>query len=120
MKKILAKAAKASLILPLVFLAFSCTSTQLYNWEDYQVDYYKYIKNADTNSMDNLARTYEEIINDQDEARGVVPPGIYADYGWLLIEAGKTEEGKAMLRKEMELYPESKTFVGSILKRLEK
>ena len=62
--------------------------------------------------------TYEKVIATQKATRGVVPPGIYADYGFLLIQNGKTTEGKAMLAKELELYPESKVFVGSILKRI--
>jgi hypothetical protein len=57
--------------------------------------------------------------------RGVVnlpvfstPPGIYADYAYVLLQIGKTEEGKALLLKEIELYPESKIFIDRILKML--
>ncbi len=99
-------------------LISSCASTKLYSWYDYQEDYYHYVKTNDKKNLDKLIKTYEKVIAKQKESRGVVPPGIYADYGYILIENGKTAEGKEMLAKEVELYPESKVFVGSILKRI--
>jgi len=50
----------------------------------------------------------------------VPPPGLYADYAFILLQIGKTEEGKTFLLKEVELYPESKTFIDRILKMLER
>lgn len=120
MKKSLVNAIKICVVSVFALLTMSCAATQLYSWYDYQNDYYTYLKNADEKSQQELAKTYEEIINNQEEIRGVVPPGIYADYGWLLLEQNRVEEGKAMLAKEVELYPESAVFVGSIMKRFEK
>ena len=117
MKKSLVNACKLAAIVPLALLVMSCGSTQLYSWYNYQNDYYHYLKNADEKSQTRLTETYQKIIDKQTETRGVVPPGIYADYGWLLLQNGKSEEGKAMLMKEVELYPESEVFVGSLLKR---
>ena len=120
MKKSLVKAVKLAAVSAFALCAISCGSTKLYSWYDYQEDYYHYLKNSDEKSLAELTKTYQKIIEKQKETRGTVPPGIYADYGWLLLEAGKTAEAKEMLAKEVELYPESEVFVGSILKRLEK
>lgn len=121
MKKSLAGIAKAAIISFIALLAVSCTTTKkLYSWYDYQEDYYHYLKNADKESMEELIATYDKIIAEQKETRGVVPPGIYADYGYLLMENGKASEAKAMFAKEIELYPESEVFIGSIMKRFEK
>ena len=49
-----------------------------------------------------------------------MPPGIYADYGFVLLQSGKTEEGNAMLEKEISLYPESKIFIARIIKMQKK
>ena len=49
-----------------------------------------------------------------------MPPGVYADYGYILLQIGKTDEGKELLMKEVELYPESKIFIDRILKMLER
>lgn len=120
MKKDISKTIKLISIFAFVLLAMSCTSTKLYSWYDYQEDYYHFQKEADKDSLDDLIKTYQKIIDNQKETRGIVPPGIYADYGWLLAQSGKVKEAKEMLAKEIELYPESEVFVGSILKRLGK
>ena len=99
----------------------SCTVQKpLYTWDKYEVTSYNYLKNNDEKSTQALIETYQNIIEKQQGSRGVVPPGVYADYGFILLQDNKTEEGKAMLLKEVELYPESKTFIDRILKMIEK
>lgn len=121
MKKSMERIAKIAVVSLFALFVVSCASTKkLYSWYDYQKDYYHYLKNADQESYDKLIKTYDKIIAEQKEIRGIVPPGIYADYGYLLMEKGKTAEAKEMFAKEIELYPESEVFIGSILKRLEK
>lgn len=120
MKKSLVNVVRLAAVAGIALLAMSCTSTNLYSWYDYQEDYYHAMKNADEKSVAELAKTYQKIIEKQREIRGVVPPGIYADYGWMLLQSGKTAEGTEMLAKEIELYPESEVFVGAILKRYTK
>lgn len=109
------------MIAVIALIAVSCKMAKpLYNWEKYDRDSYTYLKKQDDKSTANLLETYQKIIAKQDKTRGVVPPGIYADYGLLLIENARAEEGKKMLEKEIELYPESKIFIDRILKTLEK
>jgi hypothetical protein len=104
-----------------VFLLASCTSKKpLYSWGNYEDTSYHYLKNSNEKSTQELIENYQKIIEKQKGSRGVVPPGIYADYGYLLLQANKTEEGKAMLLKEVALYPESKIFIDRILKIMEK
>ena len=97
----------------------AAAETPLYSWYDYQDDAYRYMKKGDSASMANLMKSYEQIIRRQNGLRRTVPPGIYADYGWLLIKSGRTQDGIAMLRKEMELYPESAVLMQRMLKRYE-
>lgn len=104
-----------------IFLLASCTTQKpLYSWGKYENASYNYLKKSDEESTQQLIENYQEIINNQKKgSRGVVPPGIYADYGFVLLQKDKTEEGKAMLQKEIDLYPESKIFIERILKMLE-
>lgn len=104
----------------IVMLASCTTPKPLYSWDRYEVTSYNYLKNSDEKSIQELIKTYQEIIDNQKGSRGVVPPGIYADYGFILLQADKTEEGKAMLLKEVTLYPESKIFIDRILKMMTK
>ena len=98
------------------FLLASCTSTKpLYSWSKYDISSYNYLKNNDEKSTQELINNYKAIIAKQKGARQEVPPGIYADYGFILLQSGENEEGNAMLEKEIALYPESKIFIDRII-----
>jgi len=113
---------KNSIIISIfVILLTACTIQKpLYSWGNYPSTSYNYLKNGDDESTQELIKSYQTIINEQKGSRGVVPPGIYADYGFILLKANKTAEGKAMLLQEIALYPESKVFIERILKMTEK
>jgi hypothetical protein len=111
---------KVIFILGTVLLLSSCTVQKpLYSWAKYETASYNYLKNSDEKSTQALIENYQKIIENQTGSRNVPPPGIYADYGYVLLQVGKTSEGKALLIKETELYPESKFFIDRILKMLE-
>lgn len=98
----------------------SCAVKPLYSWGKYEAASYNYLKKSDEKSTQQLIEVYEKIIKKQNGSRGVVPPGVYADYGFVLLQANRVSEGKEMLQKEIELYPESKNFIDRILKMTEK
>lgn len=113
-----------SVFLTVAFLA-GCATTSgklpLYNWSSYTQDTYKYIKQGEEENIETLFATYQWIFDNQTGTiRETVPPGVCADYGYLLVRAGRVEEGKAFLKKEKELYPESARFVDSIIKKIER
>jgi hypothetical protein len=100
-------------------LLASCTTQQpLYSWGNYDKVSYNYLKNQDEESTAALIKSYQNIIANKGGSRGTVPPGLYADYGFILITANRIEEGKAMLQKEVELYPEAKPFIDNFFKML--
>ena len=105
----------------LFFMLASCTTQKpLYTWNKYEITSYNYLKKADEKSTQKLIENYQQIIEKQNGTRNVIPPGVCADYGFLLLQEGKTKEGKTMLMKEIVLYPESKIFIDRILKITEK
>lgn len=100
--------------------AVSCVSTKpLYNWKGYDDAVYAYTKASDEKSNENLIKIYTKLIKNSGGTRQVPPPGVCADYGYLLIKKGETEKGKELLTRETILYPESKVFIDRILKRFE-
>ncbi len=102
------------------FLIASCTTTKaLYNWKGYDDAVYSYTKNGTEQSVDDLIKIYTKLIEKSGGTRQVPPPGVYADYGYLLIKKGEIEKGKELLVKETILYPESKLFIDRILKKFE-
>jgi len=111
---------KVILILGTLCLLASCTVQKpLYSWAKYDKASYNFLKNSDDESTQALIDNFKDIIENQTGTRNVPPPGIYADYAFVLLQIGKTDEGKELLIKEVELYPESKIFIDRILKMLE-
>ncbi len=108
------------LIVILAFAAFSCTTgKQLYNWRGYDDAVYAYTKTADEQSTETLIQIYEKLINKPGGTRNAPPPGVCADYGYILIRKGEVAKGKELLIKETMLYPESKPFIDRIINRFE-
>lgn len=115
-KTILISALLCSIILS------SCeTQSTLYYWRNYEKTSYNFYKKQTPESTEALLATYAQMIEKQTKStRKIVPPGTYAEYGFLLIQNGKKEDGLAMLKNELNYYPESKVFVERIIKMLEK
>ena len=99
----------------------SCGSTKsLYSWYDYEDVTYQYSKKSTEELQVKVLEQYKKVTDKQKGVRGVVPPGLYAEYGYLLCKTGKKEEGLSFLKKETELYPESEKYISRIIKQLEK
>ncbi len=96
------------------------TSHPLYSWYDSQDATYQYTKKATDADLNRAMAQYELVINKQNGTRMTVPPGMNAEYGFLLCKAGKKDEGIALLKEEMRLYPESEKFISRIIKQLTK
>lgn len=112
MKKIIA-------FISLVSFFASCAPSNLYYWGKYDQATYQFNKTQTEESRVKLLSTYEDIIKNKAKSLSKeVPPGIYADYGYLLIQDGQIAKGKEMLEKELSIYPESKKMVEYILKKL--
>jgi len=107
----------------LALMLSSCATQEkpLYEWANYEKASYNYYKKQTPEDTQELLLTYAKMIGQQGKSqRKVVPPGIYAEYGFLLIQTGKKEEGLSMLKNEIEAYPESKAFIERIIKMAEK
>lgn len=134
-----------------VVMLSSCGMTNaLYYWGGTQsgttayenLAYQSYDKQT-PKSICNLVAVYENMVTKPGGTRQVPPPGICAEYGYLLLqpETAETflnnatsaqkklfksndysvlflERGKEMLQKEIELYPESAKFIEPLIKKL--
>lgn len=104
-------------------IAFSSCNTQssLYSWQNYEKNSYNFYKKQTPESTEALLATYAKMVESQERStRKIVPPGTYAEYGFLLIQNGKRENGLEMLKNELKYYPESKVYIERIIKMLEK
>ena len=135
----------------LAIVMTSCVTTQsLYWWGGTSGDATKYESLAyqlydkqTPKSICDLVATYEKMVSSPIGSRRMPPPGICAEYGYLLLqpetatvftdyasygqkrlfktsnyEALFQERGKEMLQKEIEFYPESAVFILPLIKKL--
>ena len=135
----------------LIVLMNSCGAPKtLYYWggEARGVTVYENLAYMDYKSQTSKATcqlicAYEDMITNPGGIRKVPPPGICAEYGYLLLmpETAETfaefatksqrktfsrtdysiffsELGKEMLQKELEYYPESKQFIEPLMEKL--
>lgn len=99
----------------------SCTTTKtMYSWHDYEDVTYQYSKKRTEELKEKVLAQYQRLTEKQKGTRGVVPPGLYAEYGYMLCMEGKKEEGLKYLNEEIKLYPESEKYISRIIKQLEK
>lgn len=137
-----------------VFLSSCGITNGLYYWGGvqngttaYENLAYKSYDKQTPKSICDLVVVYENMVTKSDTkiggSRQVPPPGICAEYGYLLLqpETAETflnnatdvqkrvfssddygtlfqERGKEMLQKEIEFYPESATFIEPLIKKL--
>jgi hypothetical protein len=94
------------LLLPVIALLMlsGCASSGLYHWGDYEQASYSYTKNP--GEIDAYMESLEKIIR-KGEKNNRVPPGLYAEYGYALVVAGRRGEAVDYFAKEQGKWPES-------------
>jgi hypothetical protein len=94
------------------------TPPPLYNYEDYSKSYYKSIKNANDETALKLQSSMEKTIEATDKSRsGRVPPGIYANLGYLHLKSGETQKAIELFNMEKSVYPEAAHFMDRIIQK---
>ena len=143
-------------ILSLAFLSLlmfsSCASKKkiydknTYNWgpiadnvTNYEISSFEYCHNNSQEALCALIETYQTILNDSNGNDRLIPPGICAEFGYVLLNpdtkavfeeyataeqkrlmSGRNfkEYGKSLIEKEMKLYPESRVYLERITKNI--
>ncbi len=96
----------------LLMFLFGCAS-QKYAWNGYDDSVYAYYKNpADKEKF--IQRLKTIILNS--ERAGKVPPGIYAEYGYMFYENHNFSQAIIYFQKEHDLWPESRIFMEKMIK----
>lgn len=96
------------ILLMLSFLVLGCVPQQRYVWSDYDKKLYSHYKEPAQTAE--FHEALKETLDDAVSA-GNVPPGIYAEYGFLLYEQGKIAEAILFYQKEADRWPESRFFM---------
>ncbi|MBV7316545.1 DUF4810 domain-containing protein [Shewanella sp. NIFS-20-20] len=108
---------KKSLLLCATLLLTACvqiTETGYY-WGNYSETYYQYIKSPSEATVTDHLASLQDIIHYSAEKGLKVPPGIYAELGYIYAQRGETQQANSMYAKEAELYPESAKFLQGLV-----
>lgn len=105
--------------LPIVVAVLGGCATQrgLYDWDGYPRAWSAYYVTEDAEAG---RRAIEQAIADllQRGGEARVPPGLYADWGFVLYLRGDTERAVAAFEREAQLFPESATLMQRLAERV--
>jgi hypothetical protein len=85
-----------------------------YNWGNYSAALVAL--DADPSTAGDYQATLVKIVNDP---QGKVPPGIYAEYGYVLQQQGNTNDAIAMYAREKSAWPESGFLMDKMIAELQ-
>lgn len=91
-----------------------------YYWGTYSEALYKNKKDLTPESYQGYKNALADIVEKSKTDGLLIPPGIYAEYGFILAQEGKHEEAQVYFNLEKEKYPESKIFVDRLINTLGK
>lgn len=99
----------------LVLILTGCQKQGIFYWGDYSQTYYDKMKDPCEATGSAHLKSLETIIEQSKAKNLVVPPGVHAEYGFIMLKAGKTEVAIASFEQEKALYPESRLFMDRLI-----
>jgi len=99
----------------LVLLLTGCQKQGIFYWGDYSKTYYDEMKNPCEATGAAHLKTLETIIEQSKAKNLAVPPGVHAEYGFIMLKAGKTEVAIVNFEQEKALYPESRLLMDRLI-----
>jgi hypothetical protein len=100
-----------TLILSFLLIAGCATQVPIYYWDGYSKSLYKCKKAPDRDHLEKHKVVLTNIIAESEKGKKRVPPGIYCEYGYILLQEGKPERALYYFDLEEKTYPESRVFV---------
>ena len=113
MKSLAKKIAAFALLLPLC----GCVAKTQYSWSNYDTKLYSHYK--DPSQKKEFAQALKETLEEA-ESSNRVPPGIYAEYGFLMYEQGNSLQAIQYYQKESDKWPESRPFMAKMISTAQK
>ncbi|AEF98480.1 hypothetical protein Metme_0023 [Methylomonas methanica MC09] len=102
--------------LMLAVMLTGCVPPGLYYWGDYETSLFeRYVENNPQHTDAYLTKTLIEA----EKQHRKVPPGVYADYGFLLYTRGDKAGAIENFQKERALYPESLALMNKLIERIQ-
>ena len=110
---------KRRLILFVVFLtgtlSVGCVPQQKYYFGNYSQTLYATQKYQNEASYIKHTQELETVISESEERNLPVPPGIYAELGYINLKTNNSKEAIRLFQIETQLYPESKHLMDRLI-----
>lgn len=99
-------------------LGAGCAPKRAYYWGDYDSALYTYYQNPQESEA--YVQRLGEIIQKAETEKDKVPPGLYAEYGYALFEAGRLDEAIIYYKKERDQWQESVVFMDKMIRNTQR
>jgi hypothetical protein len=102
------------LIAAFLLVSGCATKQPLYTWDKYPSTLYQYKKSPTDENLQKHKDCLDTIMKESAEKNLRVPPGIYCEYGFLLLKEGKKDDAVKYFDLEAKTYPEASVFVQNL------
>ena len=105
---------KLAIVLAAVGMTAACAPQTKYAWGNYESSLYQHYKTpGDTTAF---AQHLADTISSAESSGKKVPPGVYAEYGQVLLESGDSKQAAVFFEKEKAAWPESTVFMTTMIR----
>lgn len=88
---------------------------EMYYFGNYSNTLYSFGKNQNDESLLKHQQELETIITESESRNLPVPPGIYAELGYINLKSNNSKEAIRLFQAESQLYPESKHLMDRLI-----
>jgi hypothetical protein len=94
--------------------AVACAPRPLYHWGAYDAALYRHYQTPAERQV--WVEALKTTVLEAEQDGGRVPPGLYAEYGFVLLEEGNTKDAVAYFEKEKAKWPESTVLMEKMIR----
>jgi hypothetical protein len=92
-----------------------CATKKMYYFGNYSNTLYSFEKNQNDESLLKHRQELETLITESESRNLPVPPGIYAELGYINLKSNNSKEAIRLFQAESQLYPESKHLMDRLI-----
>jgi len=100
-----------------IFLAGCQTTKPMYEYENYSESFYSMKKEGGDETAAQWKTSLESIIDKSTVEAVRVPPGVYANLGYIHLKANNSEKAIAFFEQEKQIYPEASKFMDNLIQK---
>ena len=100
-----------------IILAGCQTTKPMYEYENYAESFYTLKKEGGDEAAAEWKTSLESIIEKSKAEAVRVPPGVFANLGYIHLKANNLKEAIALFEQEKQVYPEASMFMDKLIQQ---